>query len=912
MTNIYTGIVENRNDPLKIGRCKVRVHGVHNSDTAKLPTEDLPWCIPINPVTSASISGVGSNPGVVVGTIVAIIFTDPDKQQPVMIGTIPGVPQDPVENTGMAYKQNSRQLDFLNSITEGEDGQLVESKGVTGSTANQTTLEEARPVSGHKISTEGLDNIKKSFTFSESPYQDSDGNFTIGYGQQTWLGKPVTKTYPGSVSESEASTELERHINAPSELKGLLSKNVRKPVTSSMYDALASFGHNTTEQQFSASSIISQLNSGKYTSAGKLLANYSLNSGDLTGTLNTRRALESTKFLEKGIPTNLGVESLSATASSIGDTLSDGSVFDGGAANLKEYRGFGLATKKYSYPKYTNESDLSRLVRGEELDKTSVYVKEASRFLGVRKAVSSLSLTQEQTDLNRPTWETSDVPYNAEYPYNKVYQSEAGHAMEFDDTPGAERLSVFSSPGSFLEYDHNGTLVDHVVGDRFIQSSRNLYSIVSGNETQYIAGDTNLYVRGGSTINIEGECNVIINNNVALTIAGNYSTIVKGDYSLDVIGNETKRVAGNSDIEIGGNETFNVVGSGIHVRRGNYSEHFGGTFSRCVDGSTGYYLKGSADYYFGQGLIEQIAGQRSSYSSSNTHIDGAQVRFNDPLNQASAQQPKTLANEPEPPTTPIEVVTPIPPSMPELEVNSRSARYMNNYESIDEGDGTDYRTILINRGIYREENLDLGTVSQTETPSVNPTKSKYTLAGTEVIESLQEYPTELQLSSRFQLSAFTKGGARTLRAGSISKQQIVKNLKALAEAIAEPTYDLFPNMQILAGYRNRQDIEDSSINNLHYKGQAMDIRLDGFNRKETFDAAKTLIEELPHGFDTLALNYNGKKSCWIHLSFRLTGNRESFCTIRDHIKLGDNLQYIPETGTVADSSGSSRLGVSNA
>ena len=104
---IYTGIVENRNDPLKIGRCKVRVHGVHNSDTAKLPTEDLPWSIPVNPVTSASISGVGNNPGVVVGSIVAIIFTDPDNQMPLMLGTIPGVPQDPVENTGMAYKQNS-------------------------------------------------------------------------------------------------------------------------------------------------------------------------------------------------------------------------------------------------------------------------------------------------------------------------------------------------------------------------------------------------------------------------------------------------------------------------------------------------------------------------------------------------------------------------------------------------------------------------------------------------------------------------------------------------------------------------------------------------------------------------------------------------------------------------------------
>ena len=914
--DIYTGIVENRNDPLKIGRCKVRVHGVHNSDTAKLPTEDLPWTVPVNPITSASISGVGNNPGVVVGSIVACICTDPDEQMFLMLGTIPGVPQDPVENTGMAYKKNAKSLDFLNAITEGEDGELVESKGTDGSSNSNTTLEEARPVSGHKVSQEGLDNIKKSFTFSEQPYTDSDGNFTIGYGQQTWQGNKVTKTFPGSVTTGEASAELERHINDASELKGMLSKNIRKPVTSSMYDALASFGHNTTEKEFSASSIVSQLNTGKYASAGKLLANYSKNAGDLTGTLDARRALESTKFLEKGLPTNAGIDNPLSTAKSIGDKLDNGAIFDGNAANTLEYRGFGLSTKKYSYPKYTNESDLSRLVRGEELDKTSVYVKEASRFLGVQKAVVSLSSSSvdnaEETDKLRDTWETSDVPYNTEYPYNKVLQTEAGHTLEFDDTPSAERLSLFSSPGSFLEYDHNGTLVDHVVGDRYIQSSRNVYKATSGNETQYIAGDTNLYVKNGATLNIEGAANVIINNDVNLTIAGNYSTIVKGNYNLDVIGDEFKRVAGNSDIQIGGNETFDVVGSGIHVRRGNFSEHVAGTFSSCVDGTSGYYLLGAADYYYGAGLIEEIVGQRSSLSSGNTHIDGSQVRFNDPLNQASSQVAKTLADSPTPPETPIEKLDNPTPSMPELDVNSRSARYTNNYESIDEGDGTAYRQTLIDRGIYREENLDLGEVTDTQTPSINPTKTKYTLEGTEVIESLQEYPTELQLSSRFQLSAFTKGGARTLRGGASSKQSLVKNMKALAEAVLEPAYDLFPNLQILAGYRNREDIEDSSRRNLHYKGQAVDIRLDGFNRQETFDAAKTLIEKLPHGFDTIALNYNGKKSCWIHISFRLNGNRESFATFRDHIKLGDNLQYIKETGTVSDSSGSSRLGVASA
>ena len=204
-------------------------------------------------------------------------------------------------------------------------------------------------------------------------------------------------------------------------------------------------------------------------------------------------------------------------------------------------------------------------------------------------------------------------------------------------------------------------------------------------------------------------------------------------------------------------------------------------------------------------------------------------------------------------------------------------------------------------------------MTQTETPAINPTKTKYVQTGNEVIEGLQEIPTELQLSSRFQLSSLTKGGARVLRGGSSSKQALVKNLKALAEAILEPTYDLFPNMQILAGYRNREDIEDSSRNNLHYKGQAVDIRLDGFNRQETFDAAKTLIEKLPHGFDTITLNYNGKKSCWLHISFRLNGNRESFSTFRDHIKLGDNLQYIAEVGeTPAESSGTSRLGAPRA
>jgi hypothetical protein len=89
----YTGVCENRHDPLRLGRCQVRVFGLHSSDKADLPTEDLPWAYPILPITSAGMSGIGHAPvGPVEGTWLLIIFRDADNQQPLMLGSMGGVP----------------------------------------------------------------------------------------------------------------------------------------------------------------------------------------------------------------------------------------------------------------------------------------------------------------------------------------------------------------------------------------------------------------------------------------------------------------------------------------------------------------------------------------------------------------------------------------------------------------------------------------------------------------------------------------------------------------------------------------------------------------------------------------------------------------------------------------------------
>ena len=49
----------------------------------------------MNPITSATVSGIGQTPlGVVEGTWVVGFFTDgPTAQQPVIMGTLPGVPK---------------------------------------------------------------------------------------------------------------------------------------------------------------------------------------------------------------------------------------------------------------------------------------------------------------------------------------------------------------------------------------------------------------------------------------------------------------------------------------------------------------------------------------------------------------------------------------------------------------------------------------------------------------------------------------------------------------------------------------------------------------------------------------------------------------------------------------------------
>jgi len=97
----FVGVVEDRNDPDELGRVRVRCLGFHTDNLVSLPTADLPWAHVMHPVTDPAMHGMGNTPSwLVEGSWVIGFFRDAgEKQQPIIIGSLPGIPANSANHT---------------------------------------------------------------------------------------------------------------------------------------------------------------------------------------------------------------------------------------------------------------------------------------------------------------------------------------------------------------------------------------------------------------------------------------------------------------------------------------------------------------------------------------------------------------------------------------------------------------------------------------------------------------------------------------------------------------------------------------------------------------------------------------------------------------------------------------------
>jgi len=112
----FTGLVEDRKDPLKAGRVRVRIIGAHTSDKTILPTEDLPWALVMLPITASGVSGIGqSATGLLEGSWVFGFFRDGQRNQDaVILGSLPGRPTQGANSSQGFFDPNGVYPRYIN------------------------------------------------------------------------------------------------------------------------------------------------------------------------------------------------------------------------------------------------------------------------------------------------------------------------------------------------------------------------------------------------------------------------------------------------------------------------------------------------------------------------------------------------------------------------------------------------------------------------------------------------------------------------------------------------------------------------------------------------------------------------------------------------------------------------------
>lgn len=189
----WFGAVEDRNDPLRLGRCRVRIVGYHTADPEILPTEDLPWALPVMPANSAGTSGVGWSPtGAVEGSWVVGFFADGESgQHPMFFGTVGSIPgglssDDCSPDSGSGSSSD----DAVGSGSSGPKGDFVEPKG--NAKDYESYLEQYLDANGPK-NLKNYSLLAKAAIMAQCAHET--GNFRLFEENLRYSAEGLTKTF---------------------------------------------------------------------------------------------------------------------------------------------------------------------------------------------------------------------------------------------------------------------------------------------------------------------------------------------------------------------------------------------------------------------------------------------------------------------------------------------------------------------------------------------------------------------------------------------------------------------------------------------------------------------------------------------------------------------------------------------
>lgn len=568
--SLFTGVIEDIMDPLKLGRVRVRVFGLHTDDKTLIPTESLPWATVSMPANLASMSGIGQSPtGLLPGSWVILTFRDQDNQYPIVLSSLHGLPEDP-----MGQLVSPEQVDFSDSESQ-----------------NENVLKDS---SGNTVTDSSGSPIKTEPTVSEvSPKKVIPSELGSVSGKYESNGNPGAinnyKTGSDRGGASYGAYQFASYITAPGvKTRSDITNGMVKNSPINIYLSTSKFG-----EQFSGLSPATPEFDAKWKSVGRdqrveFLSDqhkyieknyYQIAIGKLPPEITNRgRAIHEAIW---SMSVQMGPGSVAGIfKNSVGTP--DKSVNDQTVIKiLYDYRIATIPTSFKSSPgdwkglknRFVSERDeLIKMASLYEVgqsvsdvdvvdeDKT-VYDDEEKTIETSKKVVpigkssviprgfidptGSYPLYYNESDVNRLSRGVitgtiveskrnniiSKAPinggaiaepvtqYNAKYPFNHVMMTQSGHIMEFDDTSGYERVQLFHRSGTFIEMHPDGQLVTKTKSVNTFISNADSNSIILGNNNIHISGNSNVASSGSMLHTYNSDSSLGINANLNIIVS---------------------------------------------------------------------------------------------------------------------------------------------------------------------------------------------------------------------------------------------------------------------------------------------------------------------------------------------------------------------------------------------------------
>jgi hypothetical protein len=223
----------------------------------------------------------------------------------------------------------------------------------------------------------------------------------------------------------------------------------------------------------------------------------------------------------------------------------------GKAESLKDKRnGFSDPTGVYPKTAYERESSVNEIARG---------FKRVNVELGGSVADIDLDLTDEPVSL---------------YPNNQVKETASGHIVEYDDTPGAERVMIRHTSGSGVEMRADGTVI--------YGSTKHTIRVTACDEKVIVDGDGELQYNGNLKMKVAGDFDLEVGGDYNVTVKGDMEQNVTRGFVQDVAGDVETQVIGNKKEMIGGALTSLVHGTRTSLTKGNFQEFIQGDHNHGV------------------------------------------------------------------------------------------------------------------------------------------------------------------------------------------------------------------------------------------------------------------------------------------------------------------------------------------